>query len=203
MVHRRQRAALCLGQSSSVCKRGGMQENMFYRKQEFYYMSPCFSSQASKAAKSNSFSLRSAVAARCLNRRRKAGGTLKASASRLAVFTGARGAGGGAIRCAASGMGAACSLVRARRSTEGRRFIVISRFHEFFFFYYHRCKRNLLGCHAGCVSVRDQEQCAPHVLPQGGHFLCSDPTGLDLQCGFAVCERLRIHHALMHAGWED
>ena len=41
---------------------------MFSRKQEFYYLNPCFSSQASKAANKSSFSLRSAVAARSLMR---------------------------------------------------------------------------------------------------------------------------------------
>ncbi len=104
-----------------VFKKTRISESMFSRKQEFYYLNPCFSSQASKAANKSSFSLRSAVAARSLNLRRKAGGTLKASASRLAVFTVAtgRGAGGGAggagaIRCTASGMGAACSCSLSR-----------------------------------------------------------------------------------------
>jgi hypothetical protein len=73
------------------------------------------------------------VAARCLNRRRNSFGTLKASASRLAVLSAAMRAGAGeggggeeagAVRWAASGMGAACSLVRASRSTAGRLLMV-------------------------------------------------------------------------------
>jgi hypothetical protein len=161
---------------------------MFSRKKEFYYLNPCFSSQASKAANNSSFSLRSAVAARSLNLRRKAGGTLKASASRLAVFTVAmgrgagEGAGGeGAIRCAASGMGAACSLVRAIRSTDGRLLMVYFSLSRFLFF------KNFL----------------PHGLPQGGDFLRSNTVGVDLKGGFPVRERFRINHALMHAGRQD
>src|ERR1700693_2741906 len=98
-------------------------ERDIFGKREFYFSSPCFSSQASRAANSSSLSFRSAFAARCRNRLRKAFGTLKASGSRLAVLVvsspclaGAGGDGGGTtcgVLCDASAIGAAAELVRA------------------------------------------------------------------------------------------
>ena len=100
-------------------------------KREFYFLMPCFSSQASSASNSNSLSLRSAFDGTLLEslaKRRR-----HFECQRLKIFRPhvglprerfrQRSSPASAVfvtRCTASGIGAACSLVKAIRSMDGR-----------------------------------------------------------------------------------
>ena len=81
--------ALAVSARNLACDTVGENEKEISRKREFYRRGPRFSSQASRASNRSSLSFRSASAAHWRNRLRKAGGTLNASACRLAVFVGA------------------------------------------------------------------------------------------------------------------